>query len=121
MKIDLKKLPKERQDFSVEYRDSDGEAYFSGNFFPKTPFLVVEGKIEGSIEVVCDLSGEKFFDKLSDDIKIKVVEGPYKGFDEIYDIIESDEGVFDFESFLAGEIELFKNDYHKKEAVYNIQ
>ncbi len=117
MKIDLKKLPKERQDFSVEYKNSDGEACFIGSFFSKTPFLVVEGKIEGSIEVVCDLSGEKFFDKLSDDIKIKVVEGPYKGFDEVYDIIESDDGVFDFESFLVEEIELFKNDYHKKNVI----
>ena len=117
MKIDLKKLPKERQDFSVEYKNSDGEACFIGSFFSKTPFLVVEGKIEGSIEVVCDLSGEKFFDKLGDDIKIKVVEGPYKGFDEVYDIIESDDGVFDFESFLVEEIELFKNDYHKKNVI----
>lgn len=117
MKIDLKKPPKEKKEFNVEYKDGISSASFVGVFFYKAPFLVVEGSLKGNIEVVCDLSGEKFFDELDDDIKIKVVEGAFKGFDELYDIIESDDGVFDFDSFLEGEIELFKNDYHKKEEV----
>jgi hypothetical protein len=115
MKVDLKKVPKENKEFSVEYRDGEDFAHFCGYFFGKPPFLVVEGKIDGKIEVNCDISGEKFFDQFKEEVKIKVVEGSYKGFDEVYDIIESDGSVFDFEAFLKDEVEIFKNDYHKKE------
>lgn len=117
MKIDLNKPPKERKEFIIDYKEGASTASFVGVFFYKAPFLVVEGKLKGNIEVVCDLSGKKFFDELDDDIKIKVTDGVFKGFDELYDIIESEDGVFDFDSFLADEVELFKNDYHKQEEV----
>ncbi len=115
MKIDLRKLPKEKKEFSIEYKEGENFAHFSGCSFSESSFLVVDGKINGKIEVVCDVSGEKFFDLLDEEVKIKVVEGTYKGFDEVYDIIEADGNIFDFESFLEGEIESFKNDYHKKQ------
>ncbi len=115
MKVDLRKLSKDSRDFAIEYKKGENFAHFSGCFFSESSFLVVDGKINGKIEVVCDVSGEKFFDELNEEVKIKVVEGSYKGFDEVYDIIETDSNIFDFESFLEGEIESFKNDYHKKQ------
>lgn len=115
MKIDLKKLSQDRKEFSVKYKDGENFADFSGCFFSESSFLVVDGKINGKIEVICDISSEKFFDDFNEDVKIKVVEGSYKGFDEVYDIIEADSNIFDFESFLIDEIELFRNDYHKKQ------
>lgn len=115
MKIDLKKLSKERKEFSIEVSEGEDFAHFSGHFYFDTPFLVVEGRIKGKIEVICDLSGEKFFDELDEEVKIKVVDGSYKGFDEVYDIIEVEGGVFEVESFVRDEMELFRNDYHKKD------
>lgn len=115
MKVDLRKLPKGDREFAVEYRDGDSFAHFSGSFSSKSSFLVVDGTISGKIEVVCDISGEKFFDELFEEVKIKVVEGSYRGFDELYDIIETDSNIFDFLSFLESEIESFKSGYHKKQ------
>jgi hypothetical protein len=119
MKIDLRKLSKDKRDFVIEYKEGEDFAHFSGCCFGETSFLVVDGKINGKIEVVCDVSGEKFFDTLSEDVKIKVVEGTYKGFDEVYDIVETSGSIFDFETFLMDEIEIFKNDYHKLEKLVN--
>ena len=115
MKVDLRKLPKEQKEFSLEYKNGEDFAQFNGSFYGKPPFLVITGNIQGKIKVACDISGEEFFDTLNEDVKIKVVEGIHKGFDEEYDIVENDDSMFDFESFLIGEIELFRNDYHKKE------
>lgn len=115
MKVDLRKLPKEQKKFSFDYKNGEDFAQFNGSFYGKPPFLVITGNIQGKIKVTCDISGEEFFDTLGEDIKIKVVEGVHKGFDEEYDIVENDGSLFDFESFLSTEIELFRNDYHKKE------
>jgi hypothetical protein len=115
MKVDLRKLSKDSRDFAIEYKEGENFAHFSGCFFLRPPFLVVDGKINGKIEVVCDVSGDKFFDELNEEVKIKVVEGLHNGFDEVYDIVESNGNIFDFESFLIDEIESFKNDYHKKQ------
>jgi len=115
MKVDLRKLPKENKEFVIEYKNGNSFAKFSGVCFRVTSFLVADGNIEGKIEVVCDVSGETFLDDFTENVKIKVIEGSYKGFDEEYDIVEVDSNIFDFESFLEGEVEIFKNDYHKKQ------
>lgn len=115
MKVDLRKLPKEQKEFSLDYKNGEDFAQFKGSFYGKPPFLVITGNIQGKIRVTCDISGEHFFDNLDEDVNVKVVEGVYKGFDEEYDIIENEGSIFDFESFLSDEVELFKNDYHKKE------
>ncbi len=115
MKVDLRKLPKENKEFVIEYKNGNSFAKFSGVCFRVSSFLVADGNIEGKIEVVCDVSGETFLDDFAENVKIKVIEGSYKGFDEEYDIVEVDSNIFDFESFLEGEVEIFKNDYHKKQ------
>lgn len=115
MKVDLRKLPKEQKEFCVEYKNTDEFAKFCGVCSKDGAFLVADGNIKGKIEVICDVSGETFLDDFAENVRIKVIEGSYKGFDEEYDIIESDSNIFDFEAFLKDEIEIFKNDYHKKE------
>ena len=119
MKIDLEKLPKERKDFSVKLSGEFGEAEFFGSYFKEGSFLVINGAVKGDISVTCDVSGEQFNDSLDEQIKIKAVKGSYKGFDEEYDIIECDSGIFDFEAFLEDEIKMFQNDYHKKQELGN--
>lgn len=114
MKIDLRKPPKERKEFCIEYKNGEDFAVFSGFFSFKLPFLIIDGEIKGKISVVCDVSGEPFTDEMIEEIKIKAVEGEHKGFDEEYDIVELEAPVFDFESFLKDEIELFRGGYHKK-------
>ena len=114
MKIDLRKLPKEKREFSLDVKDGEDFANFTGCFYLESPFLVVDGRIHGQVNVICDTSGEWFADKLDEDVKIKVIEGSYKGFDELYDIIEVDGDIFDVELFIKDEMELFRNDYHKK-------
>lgn len=119
MKIDLEKLPRERKDFYIKLSGDFGEAEFFGFYFKDGSFLAIDGAIKGDISVICDISGERFVDILDEKLKIKVTNGSYKGFDEEYDIVECDSGIFDFEAFLEDEIKMFQNDYHKKQEFGN--
>ena len=119
MKIDLEKLPRERKDFYIKLSGDFGEAEFCGFYFKDGSFLAIDGAIRGDIYVICDISGERFVDILDEKLKIKVTNGSYKGFDEEYDRVECDSGIFDFEAFLEDEIRMFQNDYQKKQEFGN--
>ena len=72
--------------------------------------ILIDGKLEGNIEVECVKCLKIFKKKINEDIKFKIVPPPYKGFDEEYDVIEMEK--FDVKELLKSEIELIKNDYN---------
>ena len=72
--------------------------------------FIIEGKLQGNIEVECIKCLKKFKKNINEDVKFKIVTSPYKGFDEEYDIIEMEK--FDIEEILKSEIESIKNDYN---------
>jgi len=72
--------------------------------------FIVEGKLEGKVEVKCIKCLKKFNKEIGEGIKFKVVKPPYDGFDEEYDIIEMEK--FDQLELLKSEVELIRNDYN---------
>jgi uncharacterized metal-binding protein YceD (DUF177 family) len=72
--------------------------------------FLIEGRLEGNIEVECIKCLKTFKKEINEDVKFKIVTPPYKGFDEEYDIIEMEK--FDVEELLKSEIESIKNDYN---------
>jgi len=72
--------------------------------------FIIEGRLQGSIEVECIKCLKTFEKDIDEDVKFKIVTPPYKGFDEEYDIIEMEK--FDVEELLKSEIESVKNDYN---------
>ena len=72
--------------------------------------FIIEGKLEGKVEVECIKCLKKFDKEINEEVKFKVVKPPYEGFDEEYDIIEMEK--FDQLELLKSEVELIKNDYN---------
>jgi uncharacterized metal-binding protein YceD (DUF177 family) len=72
--------------------------------------FIIEGKLQGTVEVECIKCLEKFKKNIDENVKFKVVKPPYKGFDEEYDIIEMEK--FDAEELLKSELESIRNDYN---------
>lgn len=114
MKIDLRKQSSEIRQFRSVYSSADGEVTFEGQCRKKDGFVIVEGRIVGRCEVVCDITGVVFFDTLDEEVKLKLVSDAYKGFDVEFDIIECDDEVFDCDIFLQEEIESFRLGYHRQ-------
>ena len=79
--------------------------------------FIVEGKLQGEIEVECIKCLNTFKKNVDEDVKFKIVKPPYKGFDEEYDIIEMEK--FDPEELLKSEAESIKNDYNICEKCQN--
>ncbi|GAB6074487.1 DUF177 domain-containing protein [Nautilia lithotrophica] len=72
--------------------------------------FIIEGKLQGSVEVECIKCLKTFKREVNEDVKFKIVKPPFKGFDEEYDIIEMEK--FDPIELLKSEIESIKNDYN---------
>jgi len=72
--------------------------------------FLIEGKLEGDVEVECIKCLKPFKKHIEENVKFKIVKPPYKGFDEEYDVIEMEK--YDSEEILKSEIESIKNDYN---------
>jgi uncharacterized metal-binding protein YceD (DUF177 family) len=72
--------------------------------------FIIEGKLQGEVEVECIKCLKPFKKEISEDVKFKVVKPPYKGFDEEYDVIEMEK--YEPEELLKSELESIKNDYN---------
>ena len=72
--------------------------------------FILEGKLQGEVEVECIKCLQTFYKEINENVKFKIVKPPYKGFDEEYDIIEMEK--FDPVELLKSEIESVKNDYN---------
>jgi hypothetical protein len=115
MKIDISKAYKEPKALNCSLDLEDANITFDGTYKKEGQFLVVEGTVKGKAKVICDMSGDKFFDQIDEQIAVKFITGIYEGFDEKYDIIEIDNDYLDFDSFLNDEIESFKLGFHRKQ------
>ena len=76
----------------------------------KDASIVITAKLTGSVKVECVKCLNDFDKKIDEDVKFKVVQPPYDGFDDEYDIIEQEK--YDLEEILKSEAESIKNDYN---------
>ena len=72
--------------------------------------FIVNGKLQGKVEVECVKCLKRFNKEVNEEVKFKIVKPPYDGFDEEYDIIEMEK--FDQKELLKSEVELIRNDYN---------
>ncbi len=114
MKIDITKPNKEKVELKHSINLEDGSVEFVGFYKKDGQFLQLVGELKGSVKVTCDITGEEFYDSLHEELFIKFVSGVYNGFDEKYDIIEVQNDIIDFDSFIIDEVEAFKLDFHRK-------
>ncbi len=75
----------------------------------KNDEYIIQGKIEGEIEVECVKCLNIFKKSINEEVKFKIVKPPYNGFDKEYDIIEQEK--LDIDEILKSEIESIKSDF----------
>jgi hypothetical protein len=115
MKLEVTKSFQGKKELVCEVKNDEADVVFNGVNYKDGAFLVVEGSLAGKVKVICDSTGEVFFDDLQEELAIKFINGFYDGFDKKYDIIEIDADSVDFKNFLNDEIESFKLGFHRKD------
>ncbi len=70
------------------------------------------GRMSGEVEVECIRCGESFSLAIDEDLKLRLSDGVYRGFDEEADVVEFYDGSIDMEQILDSESASIKLDYH---------
>ena len=79
-------------------------------------FIKLCGTIRGTIELICDLSGESYNERLNEDLEFYLSNGQIDLDSEHFeDIVECENGQIDLEEILRSELEMIRCDYHIKE------
>ncbi|PAF47151.1 hypothetical protein BKH46_05445 [Helicobacter sp. 12S02634-8] len=117
MQIEMRKITQTPKPFTLE---SEGVT-LSGELTRKTSKLFcMRASLKGALEVVCDLSGEQFFQAIDTDLVLYISDGLWDmqsqnlKLDD-FDVIEFFDGFIDMDFILHSEIESIKMDYHTKE------
>ena len=80
-----------------------------GHSEKKKDCYIITGTLEGDVEVECIKCLKSFKKHIEEEVHYKIVNPPFSGFDEKYDIIEQKK--LDIDEILKSEIELIKNDF----------
>jgi len=115
MKLEVTRAFQGKKEIRLEIKNDEADIVFNGLCYKDSAFLVLEGNLVGRVKVICDSTGEEYFDDMNDELAIKFIHGFYDGFDKNYDIIELDSDTVDLELFLNDEIEGFKLGFHRKD------
>ena len=107
MKIEFRKITKDKKPFSLER----GDLRFSGDFRRLSNSIVeIDYSIKGKFLHSCDGCAEDFELEIDENSSLEVSDGAYSG-DNI-DVFESFNGFVDFDEIFQSEIEAIKSDYH---------
>lgn len=116
MKIEFKRIGREAREFSLV---SDGLLMQGKVFRDKENLYLIEALLEGSLEVVCDVSGEVYLKPIREDLLLRVSDGFFspsrEGDGPIDDVIECFDGFLDLDEILAGEVALISSGYHRRD------
>jgi len=72
--------------------------------------IILEGKLEGMVEVECIKCLNHFKRQIEEEVAFKVVPPPYSGFDDRFDIFEMER--FSLEEILKSELESIRSEYN---------
>lgn len=113
MKVDFRKLTKNKKEFSLEYFKEGSSLVFSGVFFKNLYGLMeIEGSITGTLKRACDVCGEESGQQINETVVLYVTDTFYES-ETFLDVIEFLEGQADFEEILEGEVESLKTLYYR--------
>ncbi|PAF54088.1 hypothetical protein BKH42_02425 [Helicobacter sp. 13S00482-2] len=117
MKIEMRKITQLPKSFCIV---SDG-IELRGQIYKKaSKIFQIDAVLKGSIEVICDLSGDFFTKNFEQPLVLYISDGLWdiqsqsSKLDD-FDIIEFFDGFIDLDYILQSEIESIKMDYHIKE------
>lgn len=109
MKIPFRKIGSIAQEFNI----LDNTVTFKGTLqHYQRGLIMLEGHINGTLAVPCDICAENFDTILDEKLKILLSDGIYNGHDEDYDVVESLNGTIDIDDLLSSELESIRSDYH---------
>ncbi|MDA3967762.1 MULTISPECIES: hypothetical protein [Helicobacter] len=79
-------------------------------------FLRLCAKLTGSVNLVCDISGDEYLENLDENLDFYLSNGAVSLSNETFEeVLECEGGIIDFEDILRSEIEIIICDYHIKE------
>ena len=93
-------------------------ATLEGSLLPKSSSNLIElsAVLKGEIELICDLSGEKYFRTLNENLDFLLSDGIVNlNNGHFQDIIECENGIIDLQEILRSELEMIRCDYHIKD------
>ena len=93
-------------------------ATLEGSLLPKSSSSLIKlsAILKGEIELICDLSGEKYFQTLNESLDFLLSDGIVNLNDgHLQDIIECENGIIDLQEILRSELEMIRCDYHIKD------
>jgi hypothetical protein len=108
LKIELRKIPFNPKEFETEFNGLKLKGVF---FKEKQNLAKIEAKLSGKIEVDCNKCADSFIKNIDEDLKLIITDKIYNGFDEIYDVIEINSNIIDFDDIIMSEIESHKLDF----------
>lgn len=110
MRVEFKKIGSSKREFFYEIDNIK----LSGDIYKKDANLVVvTAKIEGLVELLCDMCLNPISKEIKEDIVLYVSDGLYtQNEDEFLEVVEFFDGFLDFDELAKSELELIKSDYH---------
>lgn len=109
MKIEFKKVPQTKKELVVLYNSVKIE----GIFCKISPSLVkVEAVLKGSIDIDCCRCGTSEISEISEELKLLLSDGIYKGNEAEFLVIEIENNLIDFDEIIESELNSIKSDYY---------
>jgi hypothetical protein len=108
LKIELRKIPFDKREFETTFEGLT----LKGIFYKETHNIAkIEAKLSGEVEVDCVRCANSFNRKVDEELKLIITDKVFNGFDEIYDVIEIDSQIVNFDDIITSEIESIKLDF----------
>lgn len=115
MKIAFKKITSAQKTFNLQNDDMVLNGYLKRI---DSRIIKLEATLSGTIELICDRSGEEFIKQYNEPLILYISDGLWDTQSQSklgsFEVIEFFDGFIDLDCILLSEIESIKNDYHIK-------
>lgn len=114
MRFEFRKISQKPKAFAIAHEN----AHFEGKIWHKEERLYeLEAHIGGSIELICDRSGEEYIKQLDEHLHYLLCDGLYESElgNDALEVVEFFDGFADIEFLLQSELESIRLEYHTKD------
>ena len=110
MKVTLRKVTKTPLDFEVKSDEITFKGYLE---YHGGKLILLKATLNGLLQKPCDTCAEEFKMPVYEEVEFFISDGIYEDENSVeLDVVESFDGIADFDELLSSEIELIKSDYH---------
>ncbi len=117
MRIQARKIYSTPKSFSLEKDGVRLRGELKEAKQSKKGLFILQGRLEGKIKLVCDISGEEYEKELDEELVLYISDGLWDTQSQsldTFDVIEFFDGFIDLDFILQSEIQSIKLDYHHK-------